>query len=70
MQVFEAGGVAQPHSHLPEPANREPVAGREPDVLVIEPVEERNPLRTVRVSKEQLVLERRRGTERVSLRDK
>lgn len=39
-------------------------------VTVIEPVEQQNPLRAVRVVKEQLVLERRSGAERVSLREK
>ena len=36
VEVLEPGRVAQPHPHLAEPADGEPVAGREPGVLVLE----------------------------------
>src|SRR5450759_2184005 len=36
VEVLEARGAAQPHAHLTEPPDREPVAGREADVLLLD----------------------------------
>ena len=40
VELLEAGAVAEPHAELAEAADGEPVAGREPDVLVVEPAED------------------------------
>jgi hypothetical protein len=40
VDLLEAGAVAEFEAKLEEAARGEPVAGREPDVLVVEPVED------------------------------